>query len=73
MTFSAVFAAVLLSKVNVPCAVRLITDTFIAFFLLGIYIPGTIGMVHSWGWGWRYNRGVVVLGTYGTIFLLLNL
>ncbi|KAK4494846.1 hypothetical protein PRZ48_014202 [Zasmidium cellare] len=68
MTFSAITALVHLTggaKHRIP---NIVVDLFCGTFLIGVLIPSWIMLSD----GWRGDRGVVMVGTYGTVPMMIN-
>jgi len=69
ITFSALVGLVHLAGKAKYRYANIFLDLFCAAFLIGILIPGWILMAD----GWEASAGLTMLGTYGTIPLMVNL
>ncbi|TKA83636.1 hypothetical protein B0A55_00472 [Friedmanniomyces simplex] len=74
MTFSAVTAIIHLAGKAKSRTTNIVTDLFIALFLLGTLIPGWVMMAAGNGRHyWRSNAtGTTMVGTYGTAFAMAS-
>lgn len=69
MTFSAITGIVHLSGGAKYRGANILVDLFCGTFLIGILIPGWCLL----SGGWRWNAGEVMVGTYGTVPMMINL